>query len=94
MGALTLVRYRLPRWPLHPIGLAIQGNYGVTKTWISIFVAWAIKSILMRIGGADLYDRGKPFFLGLLVAQAVSTALVFGVDWIWFPTRGHNVHNF
>lgn len=94
MGVLTMVRYWVPAWPLHPIGLAIQGNYGVTKTVFSILIVWAIKSILMRIGGAKLYDRGKPFFIGLLAAQAVSTALVFVIDWIWFPMHGHNVHNF
>ena len=60
----------------------------------SILIVWAIKSILMRIGEAKLYDKGKPFFIGLIAAQAVSTALVFVVDWIWFPMHGHNVHNF
>ena len=94
MAGLTLVRYRVPWWPLHPIGLAVQGNYGVTKTWLSIFLVWAIKSILMRIGGDALYERGKSFFVGLLAAQALSTAIVFGVDLIWFPGNGHNVHNY
>ncbi len=94
MAILTLVRYRFPAWPLHPIGLALQGNYGLTKTWMSIFIAWFIKAVLMRIGGAALYERGKPFFVGLIVAQAISTAMVFVVDWIWFPMQGHNVHNY
>lgn len=94
MALLTLIRYWLPSWPLHPIGLAIQGNYGVTKTVFSILIVWAAKSILMHIGGAKLYEKGKPFFIGLIAAQAVSTALVFAVDWVWFPMRGHNVHNF
>lgn len=94
MAILTLVRYRVPWWPLHPIGLAVQGHYGVTKTCFSTLIAWAIKSTLMRIGGVALYERGKPFFIGLLVAQAVSTAIVFGIDWVWFPTFGHNVHNY
>lgn len=94
MAALTLIRYRVPTWPLHPIGLALQGNYGLTKTWMSIFFAWLIKTVLMRVGGAALYERGKPFFVGLIAAQALSTAIVFLVDWFWFPMRGHNVHNF
>ncbi|MBT3602279.1 MAG: hypothetical protein HN521_04360, partial [Candidatus Latescibacteria bacterium] len=94
MALLTLIRYWVPSWPLHPIGLAIQGNYGVTKTVFSILIVWAAKSMLMQIGGAKLYDKGKPFFIGLLAAQAVSTALVFAVDWFWFPMHGHNVHNF
>jgi hypothetical protein len=94
MAVLTIVRYRIPAWPLHPIGLALQGSYGLTKTWMSIFFAWLIKLILMRIGGAALYEKGKPFFVGLITAQAVSTAIVFVVDWFWFPGHGHNVHNY
>jgi len=94
MAALTLVRYRITGWPIHPIGLALQGSYGLTKTWMSIFMAWGIKGILMRIGGQALYERGKPFFVGLITAQAVSTAIVFVVDWFFFEGRGHNVHNY
>lgn len=94
MAVLTLIRYRVTGWPIHPIGLALQGSYGLTKTWMSIFCAWAIKGVLMRIGGQALYERGKPFFVGLIAAQAVSTAIVFIVDWFWFPGHGHNVHNY
>ena len=94
MVAMTLLRYRVSWWTLHPIGLAIQATYGATKTLFSIFTVWAIKSILMRIGGVQLYERGKPFFFGLLAAQAFSTALVFLIDVIWFPGAGHNVHNY
>jgi len=60
----------------------------------STFIVWGIKSVLMAFGGIRLYEKGKPFFIGLLAAQAVSTALGFVVDCIWFPQQGHNVHNF
>jgi hypothetical protein len=94
MAGLTLVRYRAPWWPLHPIGLAIQGSFGVTKSSISVFLVWAIKSVIVHIGGVSLYERGKSFFVGLLAGQALSTAVVFVVDMIWFPGQGHNVHNY
>ena len=94
MAILTLIRYRMPTWPLHPIGLALQGSYGLTKTWMSIFFAWFSKTTLISLGGSALYKRGKPFFIGLIVAQAVSTALVFVVDWFWFQAQGHNFLNY
>jgi len=94
MALLTLIRYWVPWWPLHPIGLAMQGNYGVAKTVFSIFAAWVFKGVVMKAGGVQMYEKGKPFFIGLLVAQAVSTGLVFTIDWFWFPMRGHNVHNY
>jgi hypothetical protein len=94
MAGLTMIRYRAAWWPLHPIGLAVQGSYGVTRPALSIFLVWAAKSALMRLGGVGLYERGKPFFIGLLAGQGLSTAIVFIVDLIWFPLKGHNVHNF
>lgn len=94
MAILTLIRYWVPAWPLHPIGLAMQGNFGVSKTVFSVFIVWAIKVVVMRMGGVQMYEKGKPFFIGLLAAQAVSTGLVFVIDCIWFPHQGHNVHNF
>jgi hypothetical protein len=94
MLLLTIVRYRAQWWPLHPVGFAVQGTFGLTKTFFSILIAWGLKSTLLRIGGVALYEKGKPFFIGLLVGQAVSTAIIFGIDMVWFPIKGHNVHNF
>jgi len=94
MAVMTLMRYRFSWWPIHPIGFAVMGNFGVTKTVFSTFLAWFFKSLLLRVGGVKMYEKGKPFFVGLLAAQAVSTFIVFVVDWFWFPFQGHNVHNF
>ena len=94
MAILTMIRYWLPWWPLHPIGLAVQGNFGVCRTVFSIMIAWGMKAVVLKMGGVQMYEKGKPFFIGLLVAQAVSTGLVFTIDWFWFPMRGHNVHNY
>ena len=67
MLLLTIVRYRAQWWPLHPVGFAVQGTFGLTKTFFSILIAWGLKSTLLRIGGVALYEKGKPFFIGLLV---------------------------
>jgi hypothetical protein len=94
MAVLTVIRYWVPWWPLHPIGLAMLGNFGVSKTVFSIFIAWGLKAGIMQFVGVQLYGKGKPFFIGLLAAQVVSTGLMFVIDVIWFPFQGHNVHNF
>ena len=70
------------------------GNFGVSKTVFSIFIAWGLKAGIMQFVGVQLYGKGKPFFIGLLAAQVVSTGLMFVIDVIWFPFQGHNVHNF
>lgn len=45
-----------------------------TWLWGSIFVAWAIKWLLIKYGGMNTYKKAKPAFIGLIVG---SVACVF-----------------
>jgi hypothetical protein len=47
----------------------------------SIFVAWLIKVVVLRIGGIQLYSRIRPFFLGLILGQ-------YGAGGIWLAIDG------
>ncbi|MCK4300941.1 MAG: hypothetical protein KAX80_15480, partial [Planctomycetes bacterium] len=69
-AALTVLTYRLPWWPLHPAGFTVAFAWSVRTAVMSVFVAWAAKAILLRIGGIDLYRRARPAFLGLIVGYA------------------------
>lgn len=92
MSFLLFMRYQFTWWPLHPIGLALSGTMLARLTSFTIFVAWLIKFILLRIGGAPFYRRSQPFFIGMLVAYVFATALGLVVDAIWFSPQGHVVH--
>jgi hypothetical protein len=90
MAVMTLLRYRVSWWRLNPIGFALP-----RLTWqvFSLFVAWVCKALILRLGGVTLYRRSQPFFVGLLVGYALAVALSSGVDWYWFPGRGHTIHS-
>ena len=90
MALLTFLRYRLPWWTLHPTGFALP-----RLTWqvFSLFLAWACKSAILRLGGVHLYRRSQPLFVGLLVGYALGVTLSAVVDWIWFPGQGHSIHS-
>lgn len=95
IGVFTLVsflRYQFAWWPLAPIGMVVPPTHAV-HSMFSIFIAWGIKSIILRIGGVDLYRRCRPLFLGLLVGHALGVLLSFVVDQIWFPGQGHHTHS-
>ena len=51
-------------------------------------------STLPEAGGATLYRRAIPFFLGLMLGYFGGVAVSFVVDFIWFPGEGHGFHNF
>ena len=89
MIALTVVRYKFPWWPVHPLGFAVAGGIHVTWVAFSIFLGWLAKLALIRIGGAKLHRAAWPFFLGLILGHFAGAGISFLVDMIWFVGRGH-----
>lgn len=94
MGLLIYLRHRLPWWPLHPVGLAISGSYLARRTSFTIFVAWLIKFVLIKIGGPAVYNRSRPLFVGLLVGYVVGILFSTTLDFFYFPEKGHAVHRY
>ena len=61
-----LLRQRFVWWPLHPIGF-LAASAGVMRyAWLSVLIVWAVKFMVVRYGGARVYGKLRPFFLGLL----------------------------
>ena len=94
MASLIYLRYRFTWWPLHPVGLSISGSYLARRTACTIFAAWLIKLVMLKVGGPGFYRKSRPFFVGLLVGYVLGIALSSGIDVLWFPDRGHYVHRY
>jgi hypothetical protein len=95
-AALSILRARLPWWPLHPIGLIFQFSWFVGLYTLTIFITYLVKLVILRFGGILLYRRTRPFFYGLIVGFVFTLGLSFLVDFIWFPGigQGHYVHGY
>lgn len=91
-SAISFLRYRFTWWPLHQIGMIVPVGHAMHST-MSIFIAWSAKAIILRIGGASLYQRSQPFFVGMLVGYGLAVFVSYLVDQIWFPGRGHHMHS-
>lgn len=79
---IALVRSRMLRFPFHPLGFLLATCYGPTPYyWSSFMLAWVVKSIILRLGGAGAYRRAIPFFLGLVLGNTMS------YDVIWMVIR-------
>ena len=94
MVGLIYMRYRFAWWPIHPVGMAISGSYLARRTSFTIFLAWLIKFVMIKVGGANVYRQSRPLFLGLLVGYVLGIILSAGIDAIWFPERGHVIHQY
>ena len=93
MSGLIVIRYRFPLFPFHPLGFAFPYTYLTRFAVFSMFLAWATKGVLLRVGGQELYARTRPLFLGFAVGYAFGVALSFLVDWAFFSGAGHTIHS-
>jgi hypothetical protein len=66
---------------LHPIGFLGASVNATHALYFSMFLGWLFKSLILRYGGMRLYARLLPFFLGLILGDALNAALwiVLGV---------------
>ena len=92
-SVLAFCQYRFYWWPLHPAGLAVAPMWMIRHIALSVFVAWAIKSVILRYGGIGLYRQARPFFIGLIAGFFLGVGLSFVVDIVWFFGMGHPIHN-
>jgi len=92
MALFTMLRTRLTWWRLHPVGFAMSAMINTQHLALPLFIAWAVKSGLLSIGGVQLYRRATPLFIGLIVGYVLGITVCSVVDMVWFPGQGHGVH--
>jgi hypothetical protein len=68
---LAAMRMRFIWWLLHPAGFAVASSWSMNVFWGSIFISWAIKLVILRLGGLKLHRQSIPFFLGLVLGEFV-----------------------
>ena len=78
---LMVLRMRLPWWPLHPVALPVSTIWMTEHYYFSVFLAWGIKALVMKFGGASLYRKTRPFFVGIIVGEAVCLGMWSIVDY-------------
>ena len=79
---LTLAHQRLAWWPIHPLSFPIGAVWCTHQVMASMFVAWVAKTVALHHGGVGLYNRVRPFFLGLILGQYLTGGMWLMVDGI------------
>jgi len=88
-----MTHYHFASWPLHPIRFPVAFTDIINIEIVSVFTIWLIKFLIMRIGSFGLYRKVQPAVIGVLLGYVVGLLLSLFIDIVWFPGRGHNVHN-
>ncbi len=88
-GLLTLASARFVWWPIHPVAFPVSAFWTTHHLMPSIFLAWAIKVVVLRYGGVVLYRKTRPFFLGLILGHYVAGGLWSAIDGFTGMTANH-----
>lgn len=68
---LMSLRTRYAWWPFHPAGYAVSGTWSMNVFWLSLLVAWLVKTVILRYAGTKAYRTCTPFFYGLILGECV-----------------------
>ncbi len=94
-GILAAGQLRYAAWPLHPIGLLMVYSFPIRRIWFSLFLGWVIKAIVVRYGGAGLYKKATPFFIGAVLGEVVAAgAFALLAFVLWYFGIDYQVANF
>ena len=94
MAMLLFLRHRFIWWPLHPIGFPIANTYTIMwYGWFAIFLAWLVKSTVLRYGGPGTYRALMPFFLGLILGEFTTACVWVFLDGL-YGFEGNMIFNF
>jgi hypothetical protein len=90
-GLLATLRSLFMWFPLHPLGYVLSTTYFMRGAWFIMLIAWLIRLIVLRIGGAHSIRKGLiPFCVGMFLACVVSIMLF---DVVGFYLRSIGVTN-
>jgi hypothetical protein len=75
MITLQMLTWRFSAWPLMPVGYLLCTSWYVTSAWLSLFLGWLAKVLILRFGGSKLFNDLKPVFIGLIFGEALATGI-------------------
>jgi hypothetical protein len=71
---LLFMRAKFLWWPLHPFGFILCSSWAISMIWFSMFLGWLCKFFIMTFGGAPVYRKVMPVFLGLILGECLISA--------------------
>jgi len=72
---LMVLRTRFTWWVFHPVGYAMANTATMNQVWLPFFLAWLIKTLVLRYGGIRLYRQSLPFFYGVILGDFLAGGL-------------------
>jgi len=78
-GGLQYASLIMPKWPLHPVGLLLSYTWFGETVWMSVAMGWLLRIVLILFGGARLYRKMRPLFIGMIIGEVFAVMVWFSV---------------
>lgn len=72
---LEAASLRWAAWPFLPVGFVASNGTPIGDAWFSIFIGWLAQLLIVRFGGASLYQKAKPFFIGIIFGEGLAAGM-------------------
>ncbi len=72
---LQAASLRWASWPLLPVGYITSNGPFIENAWFSIFLGWLAQLLIVRFGGASLFQKAKPFFVGIIFGESLAAGI-------------------
>lgn len=82
--AVSALRFRFSRFPFHPVLFLVAGTYPSQGAWFSFLLGWFVKQLIVRFGGGGVYQKFKPFFVGLISGEILIIGVSLSVDFLHY----------
>jgi len=64
-------------WPLSPVGFLIASAWETNNVlWANMLIAWGLTGVVRRYGGLTMYRAMRPAFLGLVLGEYLTRAVL------------------
>ncbi len=71
----SLIRFRTTKWPLHPVLFLVWGTYPMGQMYYSFLIGWAVKELIVKFGGGEVYEKLKPLFIGIIMGEVIASGI-------------------
>ena len=71
-AVLQTLALRYQGWPFLPVGYLLCSTWYIQLAWFSLFLGWLAKVVILRYGGARMYQQARPVFVGLIFGEGLA----------------------
>jgi len=86
-GVMTLflvgMRQRFTWWPFHPLGFVAWIGWPTSRYWLSIFMGWLAKVVVVRFFGFATFRKLRPGAFGLILGICFILTVWIVLHFVW-----------